>query len=177
MVAVKYLNKVATQCRATYTPKQCVTSYYVKVKITSADDYTDVCGTGSCPQLFPGNDPTRHHEAVATNEFDWPIAARFVRLNPQVWYGHIALRWEIYGCDQFNWQSVIYIYFVMTSRAQLRYTRILSFFFLYATDDFVATETGTLFVVTEDLRKILLMVSFLLYYIQPFYTCIEQNSA
>ena len=102
MVTVKYLNKVATQCRATYTPKQCVTSYYVKVKITPEDEYTDVCGTGSCPQLFTGNDPTRDLETVATNEFDWPIAARFVRLNPQTWNEHISLRWEIFGCVNLN---------------------------------------------------------------------------
>ena len=102
MVAVKYLNKVATQCRATFTPKQCVTSYYVKVKITSDDDYTAVCGTDSCPQLFTGNDPTLDLETVVTNEFDWPIAARFVRLYPQSWLNWVALRWEVYGCDTLN---------------------------------------------------------------------------
>ena len=103
LTAVKYLSKIATQCRAQDgVSKQCVTSYYVKVKTTSDDDYTDVCGTDSCPQLFTGNDPTRDHETVETNEFDWPIAARFVRVNPQSWFDHIALRWEIYGCDSVN---------------------------------------------------------------------------
>ena len=77
---------------------QCVTSYYVTVAST-ANDYTAVCGTSSCPRLFTGNDPTRDLEAVVTNEFDWPIAARFVRLNPQSWSSYIALRWEVYGCD------------------------------------------------------------------------------
>ena len=103
MATVKYLNKIATQCRATDAfGAQCVTSYYVKVASTTDDDYTDVCGTDSCPQLFTGNDPTRDYETVVTNEFDWPIAARFVRLNPQSWAGHITLRWEIYGCDYVN---------------------------------------------------------------------------
>ena len=74
-------------------------SYYVKVKCADEDDYTAVCGTSSCPQLFTGNDPTRDRDAVVTNEFDLPIAARFVRLNPQSWEFHISLRWEIYGCD------------------------------------------------------------------------------
>ena len=100
LAAVNYLSKIATQCRSSFM--QCVTSYYVKVKITSDDVYTAVCGTGSCPKLFTGNDPTRDLETVVTNEFDWPIAARFVRLNPQTWNNHIAMRWEIYGCDQLN---------------------------------------------------------------------------
>ena len=96
---MKYLQKVATQCRKHHSIRQCVTSYYVKVANAPDDDYTAVCGTDSCPQLFNGNDPTRDTETVVTNEFDWPIAARFVRLNPQTWYGHISLRWELYGCD------------------------------------------------------------------------------
>ena len=103
LAAVKYLTKISTQCRAEDNePKQCVTSYYVKVKSNVDDDYTAVCGADSCPKLFTGNDPTRDYETVATNEFDWPIAARFVRLNPQSWNHHIALRWEIYGCDNLN---------------------------------------------------------------------------
>ena len=99
---VKLLSKIATQCRNDPYRMQCVTSYYVKVTSTADDDYATVCGTHSCPQLFTGNDPALDQETVVTNEFDWPIAARFVRLNPQSWAGHITLRWEIYGCDQFN---------------------------------------------------------------------------
>ena len=103
LAALKYLSAVATQCRESnaFGP-QCVTSYYVKVKITSEDDYTDVCGTDSCPQLFTRNDPSIDVDDVVTNEFGWSIAARFVRLNPQTWSNHISLRWEIYGCDNFN---------------------------------------------------------------------------
>ena len=97
--ALRYLQKVATQCRGGHDTAQCVSSYYVNVKSTSDDDYAAVCGTDSCPQLFTGNDPTRDLDRVVTNEFDWPIAARFVRLNPQSWYGRIGLRWEVYGCD------------------------------------------------------------------------------
>ena len=74
---------------------------------TAADDYTTVCGTDSCPQLFTGNentdnwDDTSDVDVVVTNDFDWPIAARFVRLNPQSWVYHIATRWEVYGCDHY----------------------------------------------------------------------------
>ena len=96
---VRYLQKVATQCLGYKAYPNCVTSYYVKVASDAGDAYTDVCDTGSCPQLFTGNDPTRDRDDVVTNDFDWPIAARFVRLNPQSWNNQIALRWEIYGCD------------------------------------------------------------------------------
>ena len=101
--ALKYVQRVATQCRSGHATRQCVTSYYVNVSSAAADDnYTAVCGTDSCPQLFTGNDPTRDEETVATNAFDWPIEARFVRLNPQSWAHSISLRWEIYGCDSVN---------------------------------------------------------------------------
>ena len=94
---VKYLTKVATQCRGDHP--QCVSSYYVMVASAADDVFTAVCGTESCPQLFTGNEDTSDLDAVVTNDFDWPIAARFVRLNPQSWIGWISLRWEVYGCD------------------------------------------------------------------------------
>ena len=99
LAEVKYLTKIATQCRANFV--RCVTSYYVKTASATSDDtsFTAVCGADSCPQLFTGNEDTSNPNAVVTNEFDWPIAARFVRLNPQSWLHHIALRWELYGCD------------------------------------------------------------------------------
>ena len=95
---IKYVVKIATQCRGDHT--ECVSSYYVKVASSAADDdYTAVCGMEGCPQLYTGNEDTSELDAVVYNEFDWPIAARFVRLNPQSWNMHIAVRWEIYGCD------------------------------------------------------------------------------
>ena len=97
LAEVKYLTKIATQCRGRYV--YCVSTYYVKVKDAADGDYTAVCGTDSCPQLFTGNEDAVDVNAVVTNEFDWPIAARFVRLNPQSWIGWISLRWELYGCD------------------------------------------------------------------------------
>ena len=97
MSGVKYLTKIATQCHGDIV--HCVTSYYVKTAIAGDDDYTDVCGINSCPQLFTGNGDRSDLDAVVTHEFDWPIAARFVRLNPQSWIERIGLRWEVYGCD------------------------------------------------------------------------------
>ena len=95
---IKYIVKIATQCRGVFP--EAVSSYYVKVSSTTADDvFTDVCGFESCPQLFIGNEDQVDADNVVTNEFDWPIAARFVRLNPQSWLGWPSLRWEVYGCD------------------------------------------------------------------------------
>ena len=94
---MKYLTKVATQCRG--DSRQCVSSYYVKTANTANDDYTDVCGINSCPQLFTGNEDTIDLDAMVTNEFDSLIAARFVRLNPQSWISWIGLRWEVYRCN------------------------------------------------------------------------------
>ena len=107
---MRYLTAIATQCRAArvYWETvdnlqelfQCVTSYYVNVASSGDEDSaTAVCGTESCPQLFTGNALMETEEPVARNEFDWPIAARFVRLNPQSWVVKISLRWELYGCD------------------------------------------------------------------------------
>ena len=97
---MRHLRKVATQCRSDYVVVQCITSYYVKVSSAAAgDDFTAVCGADNCPQLFTGNDPSRDWDDVVANEFDWPVAARFVRLNPQSWFYHMSTRWEIYGCD------------------------------------------------------------------------------
>ena len=69
------------------------------VASTFDDVFTAVCGTENCPQLFTGNEDTSDLDAVVTNEFDWPVQAQLVRLNPQSWLGGIALRWEVYGCD------------------------------------------------------------------------------
>ena len=97
---VKYLSRIATQCRGDeLAGTQCVTSYYVSTAVVADDGYTAVCGTDSCPQLFTGNEDTGDVDDVVTNEFDWPIAARFVRLNPQGYIAYMSLRWEVYGCD------------------------------------------------------------------------------
>ena len=104
---VKYVTQIATQCRGNnpdhiHVNWHCVTSYTVHVKLSDAATYTAVCGVDSCPQLFRGNSNTGNRDTVVTNEFDWPIAARFVRLNPQSWIGWISLRWEVYGCDSLS---------------------------------------------------------------------------
>ena len=108
--AVKYLTKIETQC-AHYANDpsaalECVTSYYVTVKTSTdaSDVYTDVCFTDpSCPQLFVGNSAasSSNLDLIAANEFDWLVAARFVRLSPQDFIYWPTMRWEVYGCDYY----------------------------------------------------------------------------
>ena len=61
-----------------------VTYHYV----TSDDDGSD--------RVFVGN---VDRDTVVENSLDVPIVARFVRLYPQTYSGHMALRWEVYGCS------------------------------------------------------------------------------
>ena len=96
---IKRLAQIATQCRNDPYNQQCVTSYYVHVKSYDNDDFTSVCGHQACPQLFTGNELTADLDLVVVNTFDWLIAARYARVNPQSWVTHVSLRWELYGCD------------------------------------------------------------------------------
>lgn len=36
--------------------------------------------------------------SVVVNTLIYPIEARFVRLDIEAWYGHISMRFELYGC-------------------------------------------------------------------------------
>ena len=102
LAGMKYLTKIATQCDE--IGRFCAENYYLSVNDDTDDDFTAVCGTDSCPQLFTGHDVLQNLQApgtVVTHEFDRPVAARVVRLYPQgdISGIHVGLRWEIYGCD------------------------------------------------------------------------------
>ena len=97
LAEVRYMMKIATQ--RLDTSAFIVTSYYVKVSDDADGDFTAVCSFNSCPQLFTVSDDRSNPNAVTTSDFDWPIAARFVRLNPQSWISAIGLGCELYGCD------------------------------------------------------------------------------
>ena len=67
---------------------QRVTSYY----ISYSSDYTywvDI------PTLYIGNSD---QFTKKTNNLPANTVARFVRLRPQAWYHHIALRFDVVGC-------------------------------------------------------------------------------
>lgn len=46
-------------------------------------------------QMFQGNDDD---DTVVRNNFNYPIVARYVRINPQRWHNFISMRIELYGC-------------------------------------------------------------------------------
>ncbi|XP_064644863.1 neurexin-4-like isoform X1 [Lineus longissimus] len=47
------------------------------------------------PKLFIGND---NADSIKLNVLEFPIVARYIRINPQRWSGFIAMRVELYGC-------------------------------------------------------------------------------
>ena len=48
-------------------------------------------------QVFQGNS---ERQIVVINRFRSPIRARFIRMYPQTWHGHISMRLELYGCSR-----------------------------------------------------------------------------
>lgn len=55
-------------------------------------DYKDVDGM---PKIFRGN----VGDFIVRNDFDHPIVARQIRINPTKWNVRISLRVELYGCE------------------------------------------------------------------------------
>lgn len=58
--------------------------------------YSIVLGYDGSVWAFPGNE---NANTVATNLFDTPIIARYIRIKPTRWNNRISLRLELYGCD------------------------------------------------------------------------------
>ncbi|XP_071513053.1 neurexin-4 isoform X1 [Panulirus ornatus] len=58
--------------------------------------YSIVLGYDGSVWAFPGNEDAN---TVATNLFDTPIIARYIRIKPTRWNNRISLRLELYGCD------------------------------------------------------------------------------
>ena len=54
-------------------------------------------------QIFQGNYERNY---VVTHRFLRPFKARYVRLHPITWYGHISMRFELYGCRLGKWRSL-----------------------------------------------------------------------
>ena len=47
-------------------------------------------------KVFKGNED---RDSIVHHQLNAPIKARYVKLRPTVWYGHISLRMELYGCS------------------------------------------------------------------------------
>ncbi|XP_022809604.1 uncharacterized protein LOC111346591 [Stylophora pistillata] len=46
-------------------------------------------------KLFNGN---RDQDTIVYNEINPPVKARYIRIRPQAWFGHVSMRTELYGC-------------------------------------------------------------------------------
>ena len=44
-------------------------------------------------------DANSDRNSVIVNTLIQPIEARFIRIYPETWYGYIAMRTELYGCE------------------------------------------------------------------------------
>ena len=42
-----------------------------------------------------------------------PIIARYVRIHPKAWVGHISLRVELYGCREGRFAAILYLLLVL----------------------------------------------------------------
>ena len=74
---------------------QWVTSY----KFSHSDDgssFSYVLDSTGGDRVFTGN---TDRETVVINDFDSPITARYFRLVVHTWNRAVALRWELYGCN------------------------------------------------------------------------------
>ena len=79
---------VSTQARSDVN-FQYVRSYYISHK-------TDGTAWVQLPTLYQGNTDGL---TTVTNELPAGLVARYVRLTVQTWHSHIALRWNVWGCE------------------------------------------------------------------------------
>lgn len=56
--------------------------------------------------MFEGN---HDGNTIVKNEFEVPIIAQYIRINPMRWRDKISMRVEIYGCNYGKYISLIII--------------------------------------------------------------------
>ncbi|XP_063360126.1 neurexin-4 [Cydia amplana] len=104
---VKNITRVATQGRQ--HSRQYVQEYHISYG-TNGLDYVRYKAAGGEVKTFDGN---QDGNTVKKNEFEVPIIAQFIRINPMRWRDKISMRVELYGCDyeantmSFNGSSLI----------------------------------------------------------------------
>ncbi|XP_033105774.1 uncharacterized protein LOC117108037 [Anneissia japonica] len=85
---------ITTQGRSDH--EQWVTAYNVQYS-QNGETFLTVSDEDGNPQEFEGN----HNQfAGQYNYFAEPIQARYIRINPTQWHGHISLRFELLGCRE-----------------------------------------------------------------------------
>ena len=78
-----------------------VTSYYISYKLDGdGAEWQDI------DTLFTGNDD---QGTIVTHQLPSSgITARYVRLRPETWVGHISLRWNLDGCEELPGLCILY---------------------------------------------------------------------
>ena len=96
LLAITHIYRVATQGRNNVNQEQWITTFQLKYSPSSLESTFEflTSSPGGAVVTFDGN---VDKDTVVATEFS-PRVARFVRLYPLAWEGHIALRWELYGC-------------------------------------------------------------------------------
>ena len=91
--STKNVTGIATQGRG--HSNEYVIEYRLQFGTNGRDwiDYKEVDGS---PKLFQGN---QEGDYVVRNEFNQPIIAQWIRINPTRWADRISLRMELYGCN------------------------------------------------------------------------------
>ena len=82
------IESVTTQGRPDNNYRQWVTSYYVSYS-QDGTNWTDI------PGLYTGNFDQNRKK---TNRLPEGTEARYIRLRPNTWSGHISMRFDVTGC-------------------------------------------------------------------------------
>ncbi|XP_064071525.1 neurexin-4 isoform X3 [Vanessa tameamea] len=91
--SVKNITRVATQGRA--HSREFVQEYHISYG-SNGLDYVRYKAPGGEVKMFEGN---HDGNTVVKNEFEVPIIAQYIRINPMRWRDKISMRVEVYGCD------------------------------------------------------------------------------
>ena len=54
--------------------------------------WTKIQDSGGSAKVFPGN---TDRDTPVVNTLTPPVTARYLRLHPMTWHGHISMRWEV----------------------------------------------------------------------------------
>jgi hypothetical protein len=85
---VTIVTGIATQGRQDYN--QCVKSYSLQYSMND-NHFIDYEGG----KIFTGN---TNQNSIVKHALKPAIIARYIRVRPKTWHGHISMRMELYGC-------------------------------------------------------------------------------
>ena len=89
----KNVTGIATQGRS--NSNEYVIEYRIQYG-TNGMDWLDYKEADGLPKIFRGNSDGDY---IVSNDFEFPIIAHWLRINPTKWQDRISMRVELYGCD------------------------------------------------------------------------------